>query len=90
QNAAGNYHSATTAAINDYSTCTWASPGQRRYPNCTAQSDWNISFGFRSRHTGGAQFVFVDGSVRFLSENINMMTYQYLGGRADGNVVGSY
>ena len=89
-NAAGNFHASTIVAINDYTTCSWASTGQRRYPNCTNWNNWNISWGFRSRHTGGAHFLFVDGSVHFLSENISMQTYQYLGGRADGQVVGSY
>ena len=31
-----------------------------------------------------AQFVFVDGSVQFLSENIDYITYQRLGDRRDG------
>jgi hypothetical protein len=34
--------------------------------------------------------LFVDGSVHFLSQNINHKTYQYLGGRSDGNAVGNY
>ena len=43
---------------------------------------------FASQHTGGVQFVFADGSVRFISDNINMQTYSYMGDKADGNVVG--
>lgn len=48
----------------------------------TAPSDTATS-GFSSRHTGGAQCVFADGSVRFLSENIDKQTYSYLGNRED-------
>jgi prepilin-type N-terminal cleavage/methylation domain-containing protein/prepilin-type processing-associated H-X9-DG protein len=47
-----------------------------------APSDTATS-GFSSQHTGGAQFVFADGSVRFLSENIDLKTYSHLGNRED-------
>jgi prepilin-type N-terminal cleavage/methylation domain-containing protein/prepilin-type processing-associated H-X9-DG protein len=49
---------------------------------------WNygVSTGFKSRHSGGANFALVDGSVRFLSQFIDMQTYQYLGARNDGRV----
>lgn len=40
-----------------------------------------------SYHKGGAQFVFGDGSVRFLSENIDMNTYQAVSTRAKSEVV---
>ena len=32
-------------------------------------------FGFRSHHPGGANFLFGDGTVRFLKETINLTTY---------------
>ncbi len=43
-----------------------------------------LSFG--SYHTGGATFGLADGSVQFLSDNIDLFTYQNLGARNDGNV----
>jgi prepilin-type N-terminal cleavage/methylation domain-containing protein/prepilin-type processing-associated H-X9-DG protein len=46
--------------------------------------NWNVSFGFKSNHAGGVNFVFGDGSVHFISQNINHTTYQYLGCRNDG------
>jgi len=52
--------------------------------------NWNVSWGFKSNHTGGAQFVFVDGSVHFLSQSIDHRTYQLLGCRDDGQVPGNY
>ena len=85
-----NFHASTAAAINDCTTCPWASPAQIRFPSCTMWNNWNISWGFRSLHAGGAQFLFADGSVHFLNENISYMTYQKLGGRADGFSVGDY
>ncbi|QDT66442.1 DUF1559 domain-containing protein [Calycomorphotria hydatis] len=55
--------------------------------------------GFGSMHVGGAQFAFADGSVHFLSENIDCRqasgstpkgTYQLLSDKADGVVVGEF
>jgi len=45
--------------------------------------------GFISRHPGGSNFAFGDGSVRFLKNSINMVTYCALGSRAGGEVVSS-
>ena len=46
--------------------------------------------GFGSFHTGGAQFALGDGSVRFLSENIDPDVLKNLGNRADGNLISDY
>lgn len=40
-----------------------------------------------SWHVGGAHFVFGDGAVKFLSENMHMATYQALSTRAGGETV---
>ena len=50
----------------------------------TAADSWS------SQHPGGAQFVFCDGSVRFLPETISDTTFASLCNRGDGNVVGSF
>ena len=57
-------------------------------------SNWNSRFsyantGFKSKHPGGANFTFVDGSVHFVKATINMHTYCALGSRAGGEVVSS-
>jgi prepilin-type processing-associated H-X9-DG protein len=49
--------------------------------------NWNISNGFKSNHTGGANFAFADGSVHFINQNIDQLTYIKLGFRFDGGVV---
>jgi prepilin-type N-terminal cleavage/methylation domain-containing protein len=46
--------------------------------------------GFSSHHTGGVQFVVADGSVRFVSQNINALIYSHLGSRADLQIVGEW
>jgi len=46
--------------------------------------------GPRSMHVGGVQAVLVDGSVRFISENISRNTYLNLTQIADSNVLGEF
>ncbi len=55
-------------------------------PARATRSAWNISFGFKSRHTGGANFLRGDGTVTFISQTIDHRTYQLLGCRNDGQV----
>jgi prepilin-type N-terminal cleavage/methylation domain-containing protein/prepilin-type processing-associated H-X9-DG protein len=45
--------------------------------------------GFVSLHPGGSNFAFADGSVRFLKNSINQITYCALGSRSGGEVVSS-
>jgi prepilin-type N-terminal cleavage/methylation domain-containing protein/prepilin-type processing-associated H-X9-DG protein len=45
--------------------------------------------GFGSRHPGGSNFVFGDGSVKFIKSSISPKVYQDLANRADGEVIDS-
>ena len=45
---------------------------------------------FSSNHVGGAQFVLGDGSVRFISENIDKGVYQGLATIQGGEVIGEF
>lgn len=44
----------------------------------------------RSAHTGGIQTLMGDGSVRFLSENVSLVTLKNLADKDDGNVIGEF
>ena len=46
--------------------------------------------GFSSWHTGGIQAVLGDGTVRFLSENIDSTIYENLSRRSDGKTLGEF
>ncbi|MCA9087066.1 MAG: DUF1559 domain-containing protein [Planctomycetaceae bacterium] len=48
--------------------------------------DWAYS----SQHVGGAHFLLMDGSVRFISENTDRLLVKNLANKADGNVVGEF
>ncbi len=73
----------TTAPIN-FKTCPGNGTG------CNASNNWQTSQGFKSRHVGGAHILLCDGSVRFLSENIDYTTFQRLGDRRDNQTVGEF
>lgn len=73
---------ATTARIN-FNTC--GKQGIRdNQSNCNDFRNWNTSAGFKSDHTGGANFVLADGSVQFFSQSIDYLTYQQMGSRNEG------
>ena len=88
-NGTNNAHASCVVPINDFTTCP-ALPGGSGKPQCSPQSNWNYSWGFRSRHPGGAQFLFGDGTVKFLLAQLEHLTYTYMGGRHDGKVGKDY
>lgn len=51
---------------------------------------WSNSEGFASYHVGGAQFAMSDGTVRFISQNIDLRTFGALGTRAGNETVGEF
>ncbi|MEX2308962.1 MAG: DUF1559 domain-containing protein [Pirellulales bacterium] len=66
--------------------------GAKSFPLTEAEVDmmpWGIESDdcAFSWHTGGAYFSFVDGGVRFISEDIELRTYWLLGDRADDEII---
>jgi prepilin-type N-terminal cleavage/methylation domain-containing protein/prepilin-type processing-associated H-X9-DG protein len=54
---------------------------------------WDSCLGIvpaRSMHTGGVNVCLADGSVRFISDSINLFTWQCLGNARDGQVLGDF
>jgi len=82
-----NRHSTNTFANAppNFDTC----PPNGQGP-CDRTNDWPASRGFKSKHPGGVQFVLCDGSVRLISESIELNVYWRLGERADEQVVGNF
>lgn len=60
--------------------------------NYCVESPWvgPALFGARSEHVGGVHVLMCDGAVRFISDSINLPTWQNLGNVADGNVIGEF
>lgn len=48
-----------------------------------ARQPENHGKGFASRHPGGADYVFLDGAVKFIADDLPSMTLQQLGNRRD-------
>jgi hypothetical protein len=56
-------------------------------PTATSPLWERATVGFFSAHSGGAQFVYGDGSAHFLSEEIDLTVYRALGTRATGEII---
>jgi prepilin-type processing-associated H-X9-DG protein len=61
-------------------------PGEPTTLGSTSTPDVNAAFA--SHHPGGAHFVFGDGHVALLTENMGLPTYQALSTREDKDLIG--
>lgn len=61
------------------------------YGNCSGSSTLKCQYawGFGSWHTGGTNFVFLDGSVRLITDNVDYLTFRYLQTPEGGEVISS-
>jgi prepilin-type processing-associated H-X9-DG protein len=76
----------------DYPGTPWVAYDPRRDPNNPNIPVVNTMSrqSLRSMHPGGINILLGDGSVRFISDSINLATLKNLADRADGNVLGDF
>ena len=70
----------------NYDTCTGsyvATPRPGNSDGC-GYANSGMSYGFKSRHPGGVQFLMGDGAVLFFKETLDHVTFQYLGASTTG------
>ncbi len=79
------------------STLTTAAPPNWQYPSaggdCCPGGAHDWGYGIippRSMHTGGVNAVLGDGSVRFITDTIDVITFQRLGNARDGMPLGEF
>jgi prepilin-type processing-associated H-X9-DG protein len=90
-NSSQGWMSGTRATLRNMGTRLNASRTPGGYvPTPTDDKDAGLVGGFSSYHTGGGHFAMGDGSVRFLSENIEPELYQHLANRHDGELTGDF
>jgi prepilin-type processing-associated H-X9-DG protein len=75
---------ADVTALDDCRKSLESSPGTTGTTTCCGP---HVTPNFRSDHPGGANFLFADGSVHFLLEDIDMLLYQRLSTPLDGIAV---
>jgi len=61
-------------------------PFRKGLENCAY--NWENNYGFTSDHTVGGNFAAADGSVRFVSNTIDLVVYRAIGGIAEGYTAG--
>ncbi|MFO0950080.1 MAG: DUF1559 domain-containing protein [Isosphaeraceae bacterium] len=62
-------------------------PFQDNPPCVAATTQFPPTYAWRSRHPGGVNLVFCDGSVRFIKNTINLFVWRGLGTSAGGEVI---
>lgn len=77
----GQGHSTTLVPLN-FDSCH-----QETEEGCEYYYNWTSELGFKSMHPGGVNIMLGDSSVRFLPNGVDFQLLQYLGAKADGELV---
>ena len=56
-------------------------------PTGRGSSEWRNMMAANSNHPGGVNMAFLDGSVRFIKNSVNVTTYAALGTKAGGEII---
>ena len=86
-------HARTSPPPNFTNRCNLDPDPVGSYPASGCGSNWGhhtVTWGFKSRHIGGVHVALADGSTRFIADVIDYRTWQALGDRQDGEVVGNF
>jgi prepilin-type processing-associated H-X9-DG protein len=75
------------AEVGALTVCNKSAPSAPGTRGMTTNGGSHRTPNFRSDHPGGCHFLFADGSVHFLSETIDMLTYQNLSTMQGGEIV---
>lgn len=79
----------TDVTLSSFAPINYKIPSGTVSVNNTPEETWRLcSFG--SQHTGGAQFALADGSVRFVSQNLDSNVLRGLSTRGGGEVVSEF
>ncbi len=83
-----DYHSAAFFSDGDWATCGLPLNFflQNASEDDLKNKYWYKLRGYKSLHPGGAQFVLADGSVHFIQENIDTISYRALSTRDGGEI----
>ena len=74
-------------------TCTHTPAHNLPYeppPTAVSSGRGQSSIGARSRHTGGVHVLLCDGSARFVSNSVDIVTWQSLSTMRNGGIVGEF
>jgi len=85
------WYSSTQSAFNTAAPPNWKWPSAGG--NCCpgGSHDWGPGIiPPRSLHSGGVNVVLGDGTVKFIRDSIDLVTFQRLGNRSDGQPLGDY
>jgi prepilin-type N-terminal cleavage/methylation domain-containing protein/prepilin-type processing-associated H-X9-DG protein len=82
-----NWTSGTRATLRNTGSPILARWSNQTQPKVVFERGSTQVGGFASSHTGGVNCLFADGSVRFVTQNVEQSTYASLGEKSDGKMI---